>query len=160
MLLGYGVKRYKKLTDGQWAEIKVRHLNAETKEALAEEFGIHPDTIKKRCESEQWPTATNLRKKAESMLAKADALDGQNLEKKIKKEWGDRQEKHRQKMWELLSEKLENMDAEEIKIKSAHDLERVDAVMRRTLGLESEIKEQKEGNTINFNHFQSLTVAS
>lgn len=151
-----------KVNPAQWSEIKVRYCSGETAKQLSEEFGIATQTIKQRCYDEQWPTPANLRKQAEALLTQADNLDGSNQKEIIKKDWRNRAEKHRQTMYENLEKKLSDPETwNRLQIKSAHDLEKVDAVMRRTLELEESFKSEnsnsKTQTSVNFNIFQTIS---
>ena len=119
----------------EWELIKTRHLGGDTCEMLAEEFGIKPQTIRLKCSKENWPTPYNLRKQAKELMEQADEVDGGDSAQEITKNWGEIAEQYRRKMQGILEGVVDGIKPEDIKVKSAHDLERVDAVVRRNSGL-------------------------
>jgi len=152
--------KYKKLSDGQWAEIKVKHCSGITAKELGEMFGIPYRTIQDKCNKEEWPTPSNLRKQAERALEQADAIEGQQTKDAILKKWQNRKEQHREKMFTELSKKLDDPETwANLRLKNAHDIERIDAVLRRTVGLEENVTKE-EKMPISMNLFQQITVAT
>lgn len=155
----------KKISLAKWEAIRIACVEGGfTLRQASEHYGVSLDAIKTKCYRENWQTPSVLKERAALALREVKKEELEQLKEKIREDRVDyvaKREEHRKRMMQVSDDvltKLIDNGFEHLKIKSVRDLDVLDTIMRRTLGIDLEDAADAKLMTLDFSNVKPASA--